>query len=143
MVWESAMSDQTPQDIRWVQRFHNFQKSLLNLEQALQLPELDLFQRAGLVQFFEMTFELGWNTLKDYMEEQGVADVATPRAVLKKAYELGLISDGRAWLKGLEDRNLTSHTYNETTAEKVVALIRDQYAPLFQDLRSSLGALRP
>jgi nucleotidyltransferase substrate binding protein (TIGR01987 family) len=129
-------------DVRWVQRSENFEKALSHLEQALQIPNPDVFQRAGLVQFFEMTFELGWNTLKDYLEEQGFSEMVTPRAVLKKAFEIGLVSNGRLWLKGLEDRNLTSHTYNEETAEKVVTLARENYVPLFQELRLSLRVLQ-
>lgn len=45
-------------DIRWKQRFQNFSKSLQYLEQALSIPQPDIIQKAGLIQFFEMSFEL-------------------------------------------------------------------------------------
>lgn len=128
-------------DVRWRQRLQNFEKALGWLERALAIPHPDIVQRAGMVQFFEMAFELAWNVLKDYLEAQGFLDVASPRSALKKAFEVGLIADGRAWLKGLEDRNLTSHTYDEATAAQVEQLVRTQYLPLFQALRAKLESL--
>ncbi|MEI8095215.1 MAG: nucleotidyltransferase substrate binding protein [Spirochaetales bacterium] len=127
-------------DVRWLQRLENFEKAVGTLGKVLDKPELDVYQRAGLIQFFEMSFELGWNVLKDYLEHQGIADVGTPRAAVKKAFEVGLIADGRQWLKGLEDRNLTSHTYNEAVADRVVDLVRDSYFPLFQELLNTMAA---
>jgi nucleotidyltransferase substrate binding protein (TIGR01987 family) len=126
-------------DVRWRQRFQNYQKALDWLEKALAVPQPDVIQRAGMVQFFEMTFELGWNVLKDYLEAQGFAEVSTPRAALRKAFEVGLVEDGRAWLKGLEDRNLTSHTYDEATAAAVEAFVRTTYLPLFRALSRTLA----
>jgi len=118
-------------DIRWKQRFSNFRNALENLDMALAIQDPDVVQRAGMVQFFEMCFELSWNVLKDYLEEQGFTDVRSPRAAIKKAFEIGLISDGTVWLKGLEDRNLTSHLYNEQVAKEIIVLVSTVYAPLF------------
>lgn len=126
------------QDIRWKQRFQNFEKSFHNLEKALKINNPDIIQRAGLIQFFEMSFELAWNTMKDYLEEQGFIDVKSPRAAIKKAFETGLITDGHLWLKALEDRNLTSHTYDENTANQVVELIRNNYYSLLAALEKEL-----
>jgi nucleotidyltransferase substrate binding protein (TIGR01987 family) len=122
------------QDVRWKQRYQNFQKALGWLRLGLEDPAPDEVRRAGTVQFFEMTFELGWKVLKDYLEEQGFSEVATPRAAIKKAFEVGLVENGRGWLKGLDDRNLTTHLYDEATAQKVYALARDEYLGLFEAL---------
>ena len=121
-------------DVRWIQRFRNFEKALTHLNEALDIDDPDIIQKAGLIHFFEMTFELSWNLMKDYLEEQGYTDVVTPRAAIKKAFEIGLITDGHRWLKLLEDRNLTSHTYDEQKASDVEQLIRSQYHPLLQSL---------
>lgn len=126
------------EDIRWKQRFQNFEKSLHYLEAALAIPELDIIQRAGLIQFFEISFELSWKTLKDYLEEQGFVDVKSPRTAIKKAFEINLVSDGHTWLQALEDRNLTAHTYDEETAIEVVQLIRNMYYPLLKELHNVL-----
>ncbi len=37
------------------------------------------------------------------------------RDTLKKVFRLGLIQDGEAWMLMIQDRNLTSHTYNRST----------------------------
>lgn len=115
-------------DIRWKQRLQNYQKALGWLEKALADPSPDVVHRAGMV-------------LKDYLETQGFLDVASPRASLKKAFEIGLIVDGRGWLKGLEDRNLTAHTYDEGTAIQVENLVRTQYLPLFRALAAKMEGL--
>ena len=67
------------QDIRWKQRFQNFSKALDYLETALKIENPDIIQKAGIIQFFEMNFELSWNLVKDYLEEQGFVDVKSPR----------------------------------------------------------------
>jgi nucleotidyltransferase substrate binding protein (TIGR01987 family) len=95
-----------------------------------------------MVHFFELCFELSWNTMKDLLEAQGFGDLKSPRASIKKAFEIGLIPDGATWLKGIEDRNLTSHIYNEQVAREVEDMIRNTYAPLFHSLEKSLDSLR-
>lgn len=128
-------------DIRWRQRYQNFAKSLELLGSALQLPQPDVVQRAGIIQFFETTFELSWKLMKDYLEDQGYIDIRSPRDAVKRFFETGLIPEAADWLKGLEDRNLTSHTYNEATAREVENLIRQTYYPLFQQLNQVCSTL--
>ena len=90
-------------DIRWKQRLSNFQKALAHLSDAVELKNPSIIQQAGTIQFFEMSFELAWKTLKDYLEEQGFIDIKSPKATIKKAYEISLIEDGHLWLEALED----------------------------------------
>lgn len=125
------------QDIRWVQRFQNFEKSMKHLKEGIDTGNPDLIQKAGSIQFFEMSFELAWNLLKDYLEEQGFSDVRYPRAAIKKAFETGLIEDGHSWLQMLEDRNHTSHIYDEIMADEIGLLIKDKYYPLLNELYST------
>ena len=117
-------------DIRWKQRFQNFEKAILHLDASLQLNDPDMLQKAGIIQFFEMSYELAWNTIKDYLEEQGFVDVKSPRSAIKKAFEVGLIDDGHSWMELLSDRNLTSHAYDEEKATEVEKLIHQKYYPL-------------
>ncbi len=125
-------------DIRWRQRFSNFERLLEYLEKALHIANPDIVQKAGLIQFFEMSFELAWNTMKDYLEGNGFMDVKSPRAAIKKSFETGLITEGHSWLKALEDRNLTSHAYDEATTNEIVNLIRNNYYPLLRTLHAEL-----
>ncbi|MFQ5419761.1 MAG: nucleotidyltransferase substrate binding protein, partial [Anaerolineae bacterium] len=125
-------------DIRWRQRRQNFNKVLDYLAQALAIPQPDIVQRAGIIQLFEMAFELGWKMLKDYLEEQGFTGLNSPRAALKQAFEAELIANGHDWLQILRDRNLMSHIYDEATAVAVENLIRHTYYPLLHALRQTM-----
>jgi nucleotidyltransferase substrate binding protein (TIGR01987 family) len=120
--------------IRWKQRFQQFQKAFGLLRQAIDIDEPSVVERAGLIQFFEMAFELGWKLLKDYQEAEGYT-IASPRDAIKQAYQSGLIRAGHDWIDALEDRNLTTHTYNEQTAVEVEQKIRHTYYPLLLDLQ--------
>jgi nucleotidyltransferase substrate binding protein (TIGR01987 family) len=121
-------------DIRWQQRFQNFEKSLEHLQEAMEIKDPDILQQAGLIHFFEMTFELSWNVLKDYLKEEGFDNIKSPRGTLKKAFEIDLIENGEHWLELLTDRNLTAHTYDEGKAKEVVKLIHEKYFPLLENL---------
>jgi len=126
------------QDIRWKQRFQNFTKAMNYLEQALHISNPDIVQKAGIIQFFEMSFELAWNLLKDYLEEQGFVDIKSPRAAIKKAFEMNILENGHDWMDLLQDRNLTAHTYDEQKATEMEELIQNKYFPLLKALHNSL-----
>lgn len=128
-------------DIRWKQRLSNFKKSLAHLAEAVEIVAPTIIQQAGTIQFFEMSFELAWKTLKDYLEEQGFNDVKSPKATLKKAFEIGLIEDGHTWLEALENRNLAAHTYDDETAQEIHELICHSYYPLLEILKNKLEEL--
>jgi nucleotidyltransferase substrate binding protein (TIGR01987 family) len=120
-------------DIRWIQRFSNFERAFLLLQDSLKTEPLSILERAGLIQFFEMTFELSWKLLKDYEETEGLI-VKTPREAIKQAFQSGLINNGHDWIDALQDRNLTAHTYNEETAIAVETKIRSKYFQLLAEM---------
>jgi nucleotidyltransferase substrate binding protein (TIGR01987 family) len=121
------------QDIRWVQRFRNFEKAFLLLKETVQIKKPSVVERAGLIQFFEMTFELAWKLLKDYEEEEGFV-VKSPRDAIKQAFQANIINSGHDWIDALKDRNLTTHTYHEATAVEVEEKIRTKYYPILEEL---------
>jgi nucleotidyltransferase substrate binding protein (TIGR01987 family) len=127
----------TNPDIRWIQRFQNLTKAMGYLEMALQIPNPDILQKAGIIQFFEMSFELSWNMVKDYLEEQGFMDIKSPRGAIKKAFEMGIIENGHDWMDLLLDRNLTAHTYDEQKATEMEQLIQNKYFPLLKALHNA------
>lgn len=114
------------EDIRWKQRFQNFEKALDNLSAALAIEQPSEVERAGIIQFFEFTFELGWKTLKDYLQEQGES-AKFPREVIKEAFRHQMIHEGEVWMDMLAKRNLMAHTYDEAKATLAYTLIRDVY----------------
>jgi nucleotidyltransferase substrate binding protein (TIGR01987 family) len=129
------------QDIRWKQRYQNLKKSYTNLSKALALKEPDIFQRAGLIHFFSMTFELAWKTMKDFLEDQGFTDINTPRSAIKKAFEVELIQDGKIWLDCLEKRNLMTHVYDEEIASEVETLIKNNYFPIIEQFVNKMDSI--
>ncbi len=115
------------QNMRWKQRFQNFEKSFILLGNSLGIENPDVTQRAGIIQFFEISFELSWKLMKDYLESQGFTDIKSPRDAIKKSFEIEIVEDGEMWLRALTDRNLTTHTYEEETALEVELVIRTKY----------------
>lgn len=128
----------TDQDIRWKQRYQQYNNAFSLLQQAIAIKHPSVVERAGIIQFFEMAFELSWKLLKDYLQAEGYT-TNSPRDAIKQAYQSELIEDGHAWIKALEDRNLTTHTYNEEVAQKVEQQIRQEYYPLLERLQESFA----
>lgn len=126
------------EDIRWQQRFANYQLALQQLDTFFEPPALNDREQQGLIKAFEYTFELAWNSLRDLLRSQGNSNLLGSRDTLREAFRLGLIEDGETWMLMIQDRNLTSHTYNRSTAEAIAANIVDRYLPCFKDLHARL-----
>ncbi|WP_373894749.1 nucleotidyltransferase substrate binding protein [Virgibacillus sp. CBA3643] len=125
-------------DIRWRQRFENFERSYKLLDKYANKSIDNELERAGIIQFFEMTFELSWKVLKDYLENEGFI-VKSPRQTFKQAFQNGLIDDGHVWMRALEKRNLTVHTYDEDVAKEFVDEILTSYLPEISTLYDKLS----
>lgn len=125
-------------DVRWQQRFANFQAALDQLEGFFEPPALNEREQQGLIKAFEYCFELGWSTLRDLLLAEGNADLLGSRDTLRLAFSRGLIDDGEAWMRMIQDRNLTSHTYNRVTAEQIAAQVAGCYLGCFQRLSARL-----
>ena len=132
-----------PTDIRWIQRFTQFEKASELLFQALEtkVTHLNKLEQEGVIQRFEYTFELAWKVLKDLLFFEGF-NVKAPREVLRQAFESEYLSaeDTEAALDALSKRNLLSHTYEEGTAREALALIQDSYGPMLKRLSTTLHA---
>ncbi len=124
-------------DIRWKQRYQNFQKAVELLHEPFSrgIENLSDLEKEGTIQRFEVVLELAWKTLKDYLEFSGIViDPVTPRTVIKEAFAAKVISDAEVWIAMLDYRNLLSHTYSSKTFHSAVAAIRDQYLSSFDGL---------
>lgn len=124
-------------DIRWRQRFSNFEKSYKSLNKYIYQPINTELERAGIIQLFEVAFELSWKLMKDYLESQEII-VKSPRETIKQAYQIELIDEGHIWMDALVDRNLTVHTYDEEMAKKMVEDIIQIYYPELRKLYEKL-----
>lgn len=125
-------------DIRWKQRFTNFERAFASFEDALSRDtKNDDILRAGLIQTFEFVFELAWKTLKDKLEAGGV-EALLPREVIREAFQVKFIEDGKAWQAMLDTHNKLSHLYDEKMSQQAEKDIRDLYAPLLTSLNNYL-----
>ena len=90
----------------------------------------------GLVQTYEFTYELAINTTRDYLVNSGhpLDEVISPRVTVKQALNDRIMTDGTVWMSAIEDRNLTSHTYDEEIAKEVVKNICEKYFFIIEDL---------
>ncbi len=126
-------------DIRWQQRFTNYSNALGHLKNAFLLESPNEFERAGAIQFFEMSMELAWKVLKDFLEAEGIL-VRSPRETFKQALQNALIDDGEQWLKAWDDRNLTTHMYSEEAAEALFQRIQEKYLVRLSQLHDCLSS---
>src|ERR1700733_12469112 len=88
-------------NVRWKQRFSNYKKALAQLKEGVELTEqrsLSRLEEQGLIQGFEYTYELAWNTLKDFLQDQGNQLIYGARDAIQEAFKVGLILDGDKWM---------------------------------------------
>lgn len=129
-------------DIRWLQRFSNYKKALAQLKKFIIKGNLSDLEKQGLIKAFEYTYELAWNTLKDYLEYQGKTDIVGSRDTFREAFKTGLISNGEQWMDMLSSRNKTSHIYHEEIAEAIAEAIYKTYFHLFVELETKMNNLQ-
>ena len=127
-------------ELRWKQRFQNFEKAFLLLDDVVDtdIDDFSQLEKEGLVQRFEIIIELSWKVLKDYLENEGYDDVQNGKKVIRQAFVDGIITNAEEWMEALEKRNLTSHTYNDAILEETVQYIQGDFYPIVRDLYNRL-----
>jgi nucleotidyltransferase substrate binding protein (TIGR01987 family) len=123
------------EETRWKQRFQNFERAFIKLEEATDQLELNELERNGLIQRFEFTIDLSWKVMKDYLEEKGFVFKPTPKDTFRQAQEAGLIDFAQALIDGLEIRNVLSHDYNGDKFERSENEFRRIVFPAIYKLR--------
>lgn len=108
--------------------FENLFKALDRLGEALAIEPNPIIID-GTIQRFEFTIELFWKTLKRVLQSEGI-NASSPRDTLKQAFRIGWLDDETIWLSMLDDRNQTSHVYNEQMAERIYQHIQQYYQVL-------------
>jgi nucleotidyltransferase substrate binding protein (TIGR01987 family) len=140
-------------DIRWQQRFSNYQSALVLLEAAIvMLPQTvgeelikieeatatQMLMYEGLVQRFEYTYEMAWKTLQDLLHEKGFVDVRGPNDVFVAALANGFIQDRPVWIEIRKARNISSHTYDQKIVPKMTHDISNVFILAFRALEERL-----
>lgn len=141
-------------EIRWEQRFANFQKALRKFIKAVEVVNENTSSTAslnesiaeilkeGLIQRFEYTHQLAWNVMKDYAEYQGNNEISGSRDATREAFKMGLVADAEGWMEMIKSRNDTSHIYNEDTANEIIIKILNCYSTLFMDFNQKMEMLK-
>jgi nucleotidyltransferase substrate binding protein (TIGR01987 family) len=121
-------------DIRWKQRFQNFEMAFKKLQEAMELTELNELERNGLIQRFEFTLDLSWKVLKDFLEEQGFVFKPSPKDTIRLAQQADYIHYSQELIDGLEIRNILSHDYSGQKFLDSEVILRNEIFPAIQNL---------
>ncbi|HRO41961.1 MAG TPA: nucleotidyltransferase substrate binding protein [Flavipsychrobacter sp.] len=139
------------EDIRWHQRLSNYQKALQKLNDNIsfikeQFNHIDFsnedevrnvglaindIYKQGLIQSFEFTHELAWNVMKDFAEDQGSTNIRGSKDATRYAARVNLITNAHLWMQMIQNRNKTTHTYHEETANEIFFEIISDYTLAF------------
>lgn len=124
---------------RLTHRLEQAARALASLEQLAGLGSPSLIERDAAIQRFEYTVEACWKAARGVLSERYGAELASPKPVVRACAQNGLLNedDARAAMDMIDDRNLTSHTYNEELAIAIFGRLA-QHAGL---LRRWLDAL--
>lgn len=118
--------------------FKNYKKSLKRLEESFS-EDITKSKLAvdGTIQRFEFTFELAWKLARIILDYYGI-QANSPRSAIKESYKMELIKNGKQWIDMLEDRNITSHIYDEKVALKIYKKIKKTHFKNLKDFETTV-----
>jgi dTDP-4-dehydrorhamnose reductase len=131
-------------DVRWKQRFENYVRALDQLTplvNSLQDKAPADVDKLALVKAFELSFELAWNVMKDYLTRQGVKAIIGSRDAIRYAVQNGLIVDGEVWTAMIDSRNKAAHMYSDEIAGKLIRDVMEKYHSEFIAFSEKMKAL--
>lgn len=126
---------------KFLNKLNNYKNALSRLHESIADAKKydNLTFRDGVIQRFEFTAELAWKTAREYLISENVIDINSPKSVMREAYNNNLIADDNGWLQILQDRNSTSHIYDEDDANDIYKRIITSHIRLFDDLADKLS----
>ena len=124
-----------------MRKYENYASALSSLRSA---PEQDLaneFVQSGVIDKFELQFELGWKLFKAVLAYEGdpVSATGSPRDVIKAAFQYYDFMDESLWLRMLRDRNDSAHIYDADRARRLVDTVIADYIPEFERVDEGLN----
>ena len=129
---------------RWIERLTTFKNAIARLCEIVDIYKqrpLNSFENDSLIKRFEFTYEMAWKLMMSYEKENGITELMGSKDVVRRAFAMSLIDNGEAWMEMIDDRNKTSHLYDEEMAEDVIDDIVHTYYPLFLELRNKMDVL--
>lgn len=109
---------------------------------AVKQGDLSKLEEQGVIQVFEFTHELAWNTLKDFLESRGAQNIYGSKDATREAFKAGLLENGETWMDMIRSRNRTTHTYDEATVLEIVDAVTEKYFAAFNALQVKLNKLK-
>ena len=129
---------------RWLERLSIFKNAIARMAEVIELSKqrtLNQFERDSLIKRFEFTYEMAWKLMMSFEKENGVTELLGSKDVVRMAFGMSLIDNGEAWLEMIDDRNKTSHLYDEEMAADVMDEIINTYYPLFVELQDKMNQI--
>jgi len=122
-------------------KIDQFDKAVNRLGEAATAENSEQnFELDSTIQRFEFSVELAWKLMKLYLEQKGVATIATPLDAVKEAYAAGLITDGDKWAEMLRARNVASHTYDQDNAFDLYSTIKSDYYKILANFAAKMAS---
>ncbi len=127
---------------RLKQKVDNAKRALKSLQELINSQSLTIVERDAAIQRFEYTFEALWKAGKAFLREIEGLEIGSPKGVIRGFLQVGLFTEEQTALAlaMVDDRNMTSHTYNEGLAEQIYDQL-DNYAELMADWLSDMGVV--
>ena len=109
-------------------------KALKTLEEIVDEPYSTIVRDAS-IKRFEYSFDIFWKLIKDYLRVQEGIECASPKSCFREAFKVGILSEEETVkiLEMTDDRNLSTHTYDEEAIEEIYQKVRD-YWKLMDDI---------
>ena len=123
---------------KFTKRFQSYKRSLEDFSEARERDMEDSFVLSGTDMKFSITFDLAWKTMKDILiEHYAIIDfvAGSPREILKKAFQAGMIS-GDEWIQMLEIRNQLTHDYDGEIVKTHCQTIVQTYINKFEEFQA-------
>ena len=119
----------------------DYQNSVERLSESLKENiNINSFILDAVIQRFEFTFEIAWKLMREILLFRG-KEVSSPRMAIKEGFKEKFFEDGDDWIKMLEDRNLTSHTYKQDLANEIYERIKSKHYKLLKDLKETMSKI--
>lgn len=132
------------QDVRWKQRFQHYIGAFEQLKNAFEIyktRELTILENQGVIQAFEVTQELSWKVMKDFLEYQGYDEIYGSKNAVRLAFNVKIIGNGEIWMDMIKSRNLMSHTYDEDEMLKIIKIVFENYIQEFENFKVTMLAI--
>lgn len=129
---------------KWIDRLSYFKNAITRLSEVIEIYKqrpLNSFENDSLIKRFEFTYEMAWKLMMSYEKENGITEIIGSKDVVRKAFAMSLIDNGEAWLEMIDDRNKTSHLYDEEMAVDVIDMIIHTYYPLLVELQGKMDGI--